>query len=376
MLPVDPALSSSFSLGHRIAKNRGRSQKASPSFPLVTIAVPTFNRAQLLRDCVRSALAQTYPNFEVVVMDNASTDETTKVLEEFCDHRLRVIRHKTNIGLLENWNACIAQAKGDYFGLLSDDDRMAPWMLRKCMEMFRSDAQMKAVVVLTDIYVLKEKRVVPAMPSRRLLTGVVDGADMLEEFLNHRISVMPCGIIIKTEALRARGGFPVDHAHVGDMAAWAPILLMGKVGFINEPCAVLCVNDSGANAKLSGDDKLIDSKKFIGEIPEVFQSVTTDRAALDRSFKRFFAGTIIKIAAESRRRGTSFTSTMGLLWRWRSDLRYLSPRLLFVLWRQLAILLLPAAVSRWLVSFIVIPANRKIIEGDKNPHVNYEFIIK
>ena len=58
--------------------------------PLVTIAIPTFNRASWLGDCVRSALSQSYRNIEVLVSDNASTDDTQSVLSEFPDPRLRV----------------------------------------------------------------------------------------------------------------------------------------------------------------------------------------------------------------------------------------------------------------------------------------------
>ena len=106
---------------------------ASPSFPdgpLVTIAIPTFNRARLLKDCILSALSQTYQHFEIVVSDNASTDETVEVLRQFRDRRLRVIRQRSNIGMLPNWNACLAEAKGDYILFVSDDDRIAPWMLK------------------------------------------------------------------------------------------------------------------------------------------------------------------------------------------------------------------------------------------------------
>ena len=68
--------------------------------PLVTIAVPTFNRASLLKRCVTSALAQTYSRFEVLVSDNASSDDTPEVLRGFGDEKLRVIRQQSNIGLL------------------------------------------------------------------------------------------------------------------------------------------------------------------------------------------------------------------------------------------------------------------------------------
>src|SRR4051794_12551277 len=92
---------------------RPESHSSRPGRPFVTIAIPTFNRADLLVDCLRSALAQTYSAFEVVVSDNASTDHTQEVLSRFTDRRLRVIRQDRNIGLLPNWNACLAAAKGD-----------------------------------------------------------------------------------------------------------------------------------------------------------------------------------------------------------------------------------------------------------------------
>ena len=80
--------------------------------PMVTIAIPTFNRATWLRDCVRVALTQSYRRFEVLVSDNASSDETAMVLDQFSDERLRVVRQPRNIGATANWNACLAEARG------------------------------------------------------------------------------------------------------------------------------------------------------------------------------------------------------------------------------------------------------------------------
>src|SRR5688572_6876713 len=89
--------------------------------PRFTIAIPTFNRAGLLKNCVASALDQTYPDFEVIVSDNASEDATQDVLAEFDDRRLRVIRHQTNIGLIPNWNTCLDAARGEFVIIVSDD---------------------------------------------------------------------------------------------------------------------------------------------------------------------------------------------------------------------------------------------------------------
>ena len=124
--------------------------------PLVTIAIPTFNRASWLRDCVRAALAQSYQRLEVVVSDNASTDETAAVLDEFSDRRLRVVRQRENIGPTPNWNACLAQAKGDYIVFLPDDDRISPWLLERCIALIRSEPQIPVIMALGHGYLAAE----------------------------------------------------------------------------------------------------------------------------------------------------------------------------------------------------------------------------
>src|SRR5215475_3350991 len=122
----------------------------SAADPLVTIAIPTFNRSAWVQDCVLSALAQTYEHFEVVVSDNASTDATQDVLKEFQDVRLRVVRQPINIGLIGNWNACLAAASGEFIVFVSDDDRIAPQMLEQCVSLVRREPAIRMVMALVD----------------------------------------------------------------------------------------------------------------------------------------------------------------------------------------------------------------------------------
>src|SRR5262245_36164047 len=114
--------------------------------PLVTIAIPTFNRASLLEGCVTAALGQSYRRFEVLVSDNASTDETEEVLSRFGDQKIRVIRQKTNLGLIPNWNACLAEAKGDYIVFVPDDDRIAPRALERFAAIVKRESRIPIVI--------------------------------------------------------------------------------------------------------------------------------------------------------------------------------------------------------------------------------------
>jgi glycosyltransferase involved in cell wall biosynthesis len=96
------------------------------AFPKVSIGIPTRNREAYLRLAVGSILAQTYPNLEVVVSDNASDDGTAEYLASLTDSRFRIIRQDKNLGMVGNFNACLFAATGDLFLLLSDDDVLAP----------------------------------------------------------------------------------------------------------------------------------------------------------------------------------------------------------------------------------------------------------
>ena len=92
----------------------------------MTIAIPTYNRASLLRQAIASAIAQTHSNLEILVFDNASSDETPSIIREFDDRRIKYWCHPINIGLTANWEGALSAATGTFFLMLSDDDRLAP----------------------------------------------------------------------------------------------------------------------------------------------------------------------------------------------------------------------------------------------------------
>jgi glycosyltransferase involved in cell wall biosynthesis len=196
--------------------------------PLVTIAIPTYNRAQWLRSCILAALEQSYENFEVVVFDNASTDETAEVLSEFRDPRLRVYTQHSKVDLPVNWNACLAEARGEYIVFVSDDDRLAPWFIERCMSLVKNEPKLPVVISLSDVHFTAENRIYRAPINRTLRTGVWDGAEILKEYFSGRISAQMCGILVRTESLRDEGGFRQDLPYQDDLACWALILIKGK----------------------------------------------------------------------------------------------------------------------------------------------------
>lgn len=100
--------------------------------PLISVVTITYNRADLLKECIESVLSQSFADFEYIVCDNASPDHTSAVLNRFADDkRLRTFRHDRNVGGRENLFFATQQAKGDYVIFLTDDDRLEPEALQK-----------------------------------------------------------------------------------------------------------------------------------------------------------------------------------------------------------------------------------------------------
>lgn len=106
--------------------------------PLVSILIPVYNRKEYVVQAIKSALAQTYKNIEVIISDNNSTDGTWEVLEDWgmSDSRLHIFRNKKNIGPVRNWKRCIDEAKGQYIKILWSDDWMEPTFIEKAINIF------------------------------------------------------------------------------------------------------------------------------------------------------------------------------------------------------------------------------------------------
>jgi len=106
--------------------------------PLVTVAIPTRNRCELLRRAMRSALNQTFQHFELIVIDNASTDQTRAVVDEFGDDRLRYYKNQSDLGIIGNWNRATELSRATYLNIFHDDDVMHPEFLERSVQALES----------------------------------------------------------------------------------------------------------------------------------------------------------------------------------------------------------------------------------------------
>jgi len=109
--------------------------------PTFSVIIPTFNRAHLLPRAIRSVLAQTFQDYELIVADDASTDQTWKVMQSFTDQRINYIRRTENGGNAATRNTGVLSARGKYVCFLDDDDEYLPDFLEATRRAFDATPQ-------------------------------------------------------------------------------------------------------------------------------------------------------------------------------------------------------------------------------------------
>jgi glycosyltransferase involved in cell wall biosynthesis len=119
------------------------------SNPLVSILIPVYNREHLVGETIESALAQTYSNIELIIVDNCSTDNTWDVLKSYKekDNRIKIFQNNKNIGPVLNWKRCIDEASGEYVKILFSDDLIEPNFIESAFSVFKENV----AFVLADI---------------------------------------------------------------------------------------------------------------------------------------------------------------------------------------------------------------------------------
>jgi glycosyltransferase involved in cell wall biosynthesis len=127
--------------------------------PRVSIGLAVYNGERFLRAAIESIITQTYNDFELIISDNASTDGTARICQEYAarDHRIRYSRNSVNIGGANNENLTFTLARGEFFRWAAHDDICAPTLIERCVEVL--DAQPDVVLCYTAMVSIDENGV-------------------------------------------------------------------------------------------------------------------------------------------------------------------------------------------------------------------------
>jgi glycosyltransferase involved in cell wall biosynthesis len=215
---------------------------------LVSICIPTYNGSRWLGECIDSALSQSYPDLEILIVDDASTDDTITIARSFKDHRIRIVANEKNRGLVANWNESVRLAKGEFIKFLFQDDVLRPACVERMMELFSTHPRLGLVFSPRETIIEPD---VGAEAARRWLAygeslhqsfdvspGLNDGPKLFEQHLAKRFLSCcigePTTVLIKQECFQRLGLFNPRLHQICDIEMWLRIMCFYDIGFIDE----------------------------------------------------------------------------------------------------------------------------------------------
>ena len=230
--------------------------------PAVSVCVPTFNYGRFLPDLIKSVLAQTFRDFELVVVDNASTDETAELMEGFVrsDPRIRYYSNSENVGIVKNFNRALGYAAADYVKILCADDLLAPTALEKSLAAIQDKPEVSLVVtgrLLVDLCLQPV-----GYASYCTKDGSVDGGRVIDRCLFGTNYVgEPSAVLFRRK--QAAPGFDESYPHLLDMAMWFHLLEQGRLACIPEPLTYIRQHKNQITQDNRRTGQLVEDKKRI-----------------------------------------------------------------------------------------------------------------
>lgn len=229
--------------------------------PLVSILIPTFNRVDYLGQAIDSALAQTYKNIEIIVHDDASTDDTSALLKKYSDPRLRLIRTEDNHGMLGGWNYIVKQARGKYLKFLASDDLLDPTCVGELVDAALQNPR-AAIITCQRKFIDEKGRVVKKMGFAGH-SVVVDGLEhakwILTTLRENKIGE-PTAVMYPRSLVVKAGEYDQTFSQFADFEYWIRLLQFGELVYVHKP---LCSFRTHAGSNTSA---AIRDGRFITEI--------------------------------------------------------------------------------------------------------------
>jgi len=222
--------------------------------PKITVGVPTFNRADLLRATIESVLAQTFTDFRCIISDNASTDDTPTVARSFRDSRIEYVRSERNVGSIANINQLIALTDTEFVVILPDDDLLCPEHLEKSLAVLEGSAS--AGFVHSAFYLIDpQSRVLERVSSVRSTEPITlePGERALERMMVTRGPVNFSSALYRTRAIREAGDFVVVAGPCADLRLWMRIAAAWDIAYIAEPLVGFRAHQGSISANIGGD---------------------------------------------------------------------------------------------------------------------------
>ena len=241
--------------------------------PQITVAMPVYNGEGYVHLAIQSVLDQTYSDFELLIVDNCSTDGTLEVIKAFSDPRIRLHVNSSNLGMVGNWNRSVELATGEYIKFLSHDDLLDTTCLEEQIAGFMRHKQENIGIVTCKKKIINKdgKKVMPGFGLRgqsRTISGSVAIRKSIRSGRN--IIGEPSVVLINTSVLKASGPFELPE-FTPDIKMWFKILRKNDLYFINKTLASYRISEQSTSSSVSKSQ----GAQFVALINEMMKTDST-----------------------------------------------------------------------------------------------------
>ncbi|WP_458187827.1 glycosyltransferase family 2 protein [Haladaptatus sp. NG-WS-4] len=210
--------------------------------PTVSVIVPTYNRADALPRTIESVLSQTLESLELIIVDDASDDDTAEVVASYDDDRIRFFQHEENQGASTARNTGIEHAEGEYMAFLDSDDVWLPTKLEKQVLTLklRSDDWVSAYCKAETVHPGGQnplvKWVTQLISRRNETEGAEGGKELIGPILSDDLHTSAGStLLVRSDVVRAIGGFDESFDRFQDPEFLIRVLKHGKLACMDEP---------------------------------------------------------------------------------------------------------------------------------------------
>lgn len=224
-----------------------------PRPPKVSVCVPAYKAEAFLSETIESVLSQTFRDWELIVLDNASPDRTGAIARSYDDPRIRVERNAATLSLADNWNAVASMARGEYLKLLCADDPLAPSALAREVEALDRHPKAVMTAVRRD-FISASGRCILRNRGLRNLIGLKPAAEVVGKVVRSGVNPIgwPSALLIRRADFEAVGGFDRRWLHPIDLELWLRMLTRGDLYGIDESLVAFRVSSGSVTAQVKG----------------------------------------------------------------------------------------------------------------------------
>ena len=241
----------------------------------MSVCIPTYKGEAFLAAAIDSVLAQTFDDFELIVIDDHSPDGTGELVTRYADSRIRYFRNEQNLGPQDNWNRCLAQARGKYFKLLPQDDLLAPDCLAQQVAVLEQDTEQRiALVFCARSIIAPDGRPLLRRGYARTARGVVAGATLISRCVRRGTNMIgePGAVMIRLELTRDIGLFDATNPYIIDLDYWFRLLARGDAYYIPQPLGYFRVLPTSWSVAI-GARQTSDFRRFIDKTVTMYPGI-------------------------------------------------------------------------------------------------------